>query len=98
MRRWFQEGVQMVLDGTVNTSEMITHVYPLERVQEAFDLRNNKDPSCEAIHVMIDCEVNADGTVKDIVKLSHGERPPRTAAGGGGGGGGGGEGPCCGGH
>jgi bisphosphoglycerate-independent phosphoglycerate mutase (AlkP superfamily) len=67
-----------------------------ERVQEAFDLRNNKDPSCEAIHVMIDCEVNADGTVKDIVKLSHGERPPRTAAGGGGGGGG--EGPCCGGH
>ena len=37
MRRWFQEGVQMVLDGTVNTSEMVTHIYPLERVQEAFE-------------------------------------------------------------
>jgi hypothetical protein len=92
MRRWFQEGVQMVLDGTVNTSEMITHVYPLERVQEAFDLRNNTDPSCEAIHVMIDCEVPADGKVKDVVKIAHDDKPRRS------GGGGGEEGACCGGH
>lgn len=30
----------MVLDGIVNTSEMVTHVFPLSRVQEAFQLRN----------------------------------------------------------
>jgi threonine dehydrogenase-like Zn-dependent dehydrogenase len=82
MRRWFQEGVDMVTDGTVNTSEMITHIYPLERVQEAFQLRNNKDASCEAIHVLIDCERSADGQEKPILKLdgsaggqSHGSRP-----------------------
>ena len=70
MRRWFQEGVQMAVDGTVNTSEMITHVYPLEKVQEAFDLRNNKDAACEAIHILIDCEATADGSEKPIVKCA----------------------------
>ena len=71
MRRWFQEGVQMVVDGTVNTSEMITHIFPLERVQEAFDLRNNKDAACPAIHVLIDCEATLDGAAKGVVEFPY---------------------------
>ena len=53
--------------GLVNTSEMITHIYPLSRVQEAFDLRNDKSPECEAIHVLIDCQTGKE----DIVRLNH---------------------------
>ncbi len=53
-RRFFQEGVQMVLDGLVNTSEMITHTFALDDIQQAFELRNDK--SSDAIHVLIDCE------------------------------------------
>ena len=45
-----------MMDGLVNTSEMITHKFPLEQVAEAFKLRNNKDASCDAIHVLIECE------------------------------------------
>ena len=72
MRRYFQEGIQMALDGIVNTSEMITHVFPLERVQEAFDLRNNKDAMCDAIHVLIDCEAASEGGgIKEVVSLPH---------------------------
>ena len=59
MRRYFEEGVKMVLDGVVNTGEMITNIMPLERVSEAFDLRNNKSSGCDAIHVLIDCENGA---------------------------------------
>ena len=60
----------MALDGIVNTSEMITHVFPLERVQEAFDLRNNKDAMCNAIHVLIDCEEAPEGgAAKGVVAL-----------------------------
>lgn len=69
MRRYFQEGVEMVLDGIVNTSEMITHIYPLERVQEAFQLRNDKSVGNEAIHVLIDVMPSEDGSVKPIVRL-----------------------------
>ncbi len=54
MRRFFQEGVQMVLDGLVNTSEMITHTFPLEEIAAAFALRN--DPPEGTMHVVIDCE------------------------------------------
>lgn len=54
MRRFFQEGVQMVMDGMVNTSEMITDVFPLERINEAFALRNNSPEG--TIHIVIDCE------------------------------------------
>lgn len=50
--------------GLVNTSDMITHVYPLSRVQEAFDLRNDKSPACEAIHVLIDCQTASDEIVR----------------------------------
>jgi threonine dehydrogenase-like Zn-dependent dehydrogenase len=54
MRRFFQEGIQMVLDGLVNTEEMITHKVPLSNVEEAFRLRDDKNSS--AIHVLVDCE------------------------------------------
>lgn len=54
MRRYFQEGVQMVLDGLVNTSEMITHTVPLSQVSQAFALRDDKTNA--AIHVLVDCE------------------------------------------
>lgn len=54
MRRFWQEGLQLVEDGLVNTVDMVTHRFPLEKVSEAFDLRNNTmDP--ESIHVLIDC-------------------------------------------
>jgi threonine dehydrogenase-like Zn-dependent dehydrogenase len=53
MRRFFQEGVQMVLDGLVNTSELVTHTFPLDQIAEAFALRN--DQAAGAIHILIDC-------------------------------------------
>jgi threonine dehydrogenase-like Zn-dependent dehydrogenase len=54
MRRFFETGVQMVLDGLVNTSEIVTHEIPLSRIQDAFSLRD--DPGTDAIHVLVDCE------------------------------------------
>ncbi|MGH9354108.1 MAG: zinc-dependent alcohol dehydrogenase [Terriglobia bacterium] len=54
MRRLFQQGVEMVLEGLVNTAEMVTHCIPLSRIQDAFALRD--DPESSAIHVLVDCE------------------------------------------
>jgi threonine dehydrogenase-like Zn-dependent dehydrogenase len=54
MRRFWQEGLQLVQDGLVNTVEMVTHRFPLERVAEAFALRNDK-ADLSSIHVLIDC-------------------------------------------
>jgi threonine dehydrogenase-like Zn-dependent dehydrogenase len=54
MRRFFQEGIQMVLDGLVNTTEIVTHKLPLNRIGEAFQLRNLGED--EVIHVLVDCE------------------------------------------
>ncbi|MGH9396467.1 MAG: zinc-dependent alcohol dehydrogenase [Terriglobia bacterium] len=54
MRRLFQQGVEMVLEGLVNTAEMVTHHIPLSRIDEAFTLRDN--PESSAIHVLVDCE------------------------------------------
>ena len=54
MRRYFQEGIQMVMDGMVNTSEMITNVFPLDKIDEAFALRNNSPEG--TVHIVIDCE------------------------------------------
>lgn len=56
MRRFFEESVRMVEDGLVNTGEMITHTFPLDRIQEAFDIRNEKNN--DSIHVLVDCEVS----------------------------------------
>ena len=54
MRRFYAEGTQLVLDGLVNTSEIVTHRIPLSRIQEAFALRD--DSRSDAIHVLVDCE------------------------------------------
>jgi L-iditol 2-dehydrogenase len=53
-RRFFNEGLQLVLDGLVNTKEMITHIVPLSKIGEAFHIRNSHQG--DTIHVMIDCE------------------------------------------
>jgi threonine dehydrogenase-like Zn-dependent dehydrogenase len=53
-RRFFQESAHLVLDGLVNTSEMITHTVPLSLIQDAFVLRD--DTAGDAIHVLVDCE------------------------------------------
>jgi hypothetical protein len=46
---------------------MITHIYPLSRVQEAFDLRNDKSAAGDCIHVLIDCQTDK----PDIVRPDH---------------------------
>lgn len=53
-RRYFEESLQLVLDGLVNTKEMITEIFPLEQVADAFSSRNNHRH--DSLHVMIDCE------------------------------------------
>ncbi|MFY0654559.1 MAG: alcohol dehydrogenase catalytic domain-containing protein [Cyclobacteriaceae bacterium] len=55
MRRYWQEGLQLVKDGLVNTVEMVTHRYKLGDVAQAFELRDNKEDD-SSIHVLIDCE------------------------------------------
>ncbi len=54
MRRFFQEGIQLVLDGLVNTDEIITNEIPLSQIQEGFAMRDL--PQDGTIHVVIDCE------------------------------------------
>lgn len=54
MRRFFQEGIQMVMDGLVNTREIVTHHIPLTEIDKAFEIRNRADS--ETIHVLVDCE------------------------------------------
>jgi len=62
MRRFFQEGTQLVLDGLIDTSEMITHLFVLKEIQKAFALRDDKtDP--DAIHILLDCR--KDGEKKE---------------------------------
>lgn len=54
MRRYYEEGIRLVLDGLVNTSQIITHKLSLSRIDEAFALRD--DARSDAIHVLVDCE------------------------------------------
>ena len=54
MRRFYDEGIRLVLDGLINTSEIVTHHIPLSRIGEAFALRD--DARNNAIHVLVDCE------------------------------------------
>lgn len=54
MRRFWNEGLQLVKDGLVNTVEMVTHRFPLSKIGEAFQLRN-KSKEGSSIHVLIDC-------------------------------------------
>lgn len=55
-RRYFEEGLRLVMDGLVNTKEMITHVIKLQDIDKAFQLRS--EPSGTTIHVMVDCDVD----------------------------------------
>lgn len=55
MRNLLERSVQLVLDGLVNTGDMVTHTFPLTEIQKAFDLRNDKGN--DSIHVLVDCEV-----------------------------------------
>lgn len=55
MRRFFQEGIQLVLDGLVNTYEMVTDRFKITQIEQAFELRNDS-ANLEAIHVLIDCD------------------------------------------
>lgn len=61
-RRYFDEGLKLVLDGLVNTKETITHIFPLERIAEAFETRNTHRG--DTIHVMIDCEVKKESETR----------------------------------
>lgn len=54
MRQLFRTGLQYVSDGLINTTEIIKRVLPLSEIQQAFELRNQNDPS--SIHIVIDCE------------------------------------------
>ena len=54
MRRFFDESVEMVLGGLVETGGIITHEIPLGRIQEAFALRDNHLSG--AIAVLVNCE------------------------------------------
>ncbi len=54
MYRFFKEGISMFRDGLIRTWEYIDKVYPLSRIQEAFEERDNKNN--ETIHIVIDVE------------------------------------------
>lgn len=58
----------MVTDGLINTGEMVTHIYPLSMVNEAFALRNST-AGHDAIHVLINCDKDAP---QEIVRVAHG--------------------------
>ncbi len=54
-----RQGRDMVVNGLINTEKSVTNVFPLAKIAEAFDLRNQT--RADVIHVMIDC----DGTHND---------------------------------
>ena len=54
MYRFFKEGINLVVDGLINTGEFIDRIFPLSNIQEAFDLRNDK--TSEVIHILVDVE------------------------------------------
>jgi threonine dehydrogenase-like Zn-dependent dehydrogenase len=54
MYRFFKEGINMVTDGLIKTGEFIDRIYPLTQIQEAFDVRNNKNN--DVIHILVDVE------------------------------------------
>ncbi len=58
MRRLFNESLNLVLDGLVNTSEIVDLIMPLQKISEAFEIRNNERN--DIIHVLIDCNPEVD--------------------------------------
>jgi threonine dehydrogenase-like Zn-dependent dehydrogenase len=53
-RKFFQEGLQMVMDGLINTREIVDAIIPLSEIARGFALRNAETE--DIIHVLIDCE------------------------------------------
>lgn len=51
--RLFREGRDMVVNGLINTKKTVTNIFPLSKISEAFNLRNQTRG--DVIHVMIDC-------------------------------------------
>lgn len=56
--RLLREGRDMVINGLINTEETVTNIFPLSKIEEAFQLRN--DTRGDVIHVMIDCDATHD--------------------------------------
>lgn len=54
MYRFFKEGISLVSDGLIKTGEYIDKIYPLSKIQEAFEERDDK--SNGTIHILIDVE------------------------------------------
>ena len=50
------------------------------RVQEAVDLRNDKSPGCEAIHVLIDCQTESPDIVRPAAGGSDHATPARSVS------------------
>jgi len=53
MRRWFTEGVRLVEQGLVEFQSMITDIYPLSDIAEAFAKRDTSPT--DSIHILVDC-------------------------------------------
>ena len=47
------ETLQLIADGKINTEPLITHTYPLSKIDEAYDLFENKRDS--VIKVAVEC-------------------------------------------
>lgn len=50
-RRLWRHALQLVIDGQLCLDRLRTHVFPMDRAQEAFELRTN--PDAHAIHVVL---------------------------------------------
>ena len=48
-----EETLKLIADGKINTEPLITHTYPLSRIDEAYDLFENKRDG--VIKVAIEC-------------------------------------------
>jgi threonine dehydrogenase-like Zn-dependent dehydrogenase len=66
MRELFDKGIRLAEDGLLDTGGMVTHIYPITRVDEAFALRNDKSSASDAIHVLIDCDRDCGTEVVDL--------------------------------
>lgn len=54
MYRYFKEGISLVKDGLIKTGEYIDKIFPLSKIQEAFEERDDK--TNDSIHIVIDVE------------------------------------------
>ncbi len=45
----FQEAIDLIQEGKLDLSGTVSHVYPIEKAQEAFDFVDSKDPSIRKV-------------------------------------------------